>query len=155
MIIKHYPITNISQVEKIYSEKDGVPITHVCTTEFGDTIADIFYRETPHPKFGNRYFCLFFRNDDLYVANADGIENLTFGMVENDDGQLEYSKSRHDYKEFNNGNMIDGGRDYVRSSGKTKIFVVRNGRLEHRYVNEPYNIESYPYNHDLYDTSKN
>ena len=126
-IIKHYPITKITQAEKIYSEKDGVPVKHVCTTEFGDAIADIFYRETPHPKFGNRYFCLFFRGDDLYVANADSIENLSFGMVENDDGDLEYSRSRHDYKSFNNGNMIDGGRDYIRSSGKVKIYVVRDG----------------------------
>ena len=128
-IIKHYPITKITQAEKIYSEKDGVPVKHVCTTEFGDAIADIFYRETPHPKFGNRYFCLFFRGDDLYVANADSIENLNFGMVENDDGDLEYSRSRHDYKSFKNGNMIDGGRDYILSSGKVKVYVVRNGKM--------------------------
>ena len=129
MIIKHYPITKIDQAEKLYSEKDGVVVKHVCTTEFGDAIADIFYRDTPHPKFGNRYFCLFFRNDDLYVANADSIENLTFGMVENDEGELEYSRSRHDYKSFKNGNMIDGGRSYIRSSGKVKIYVVRNGEM--------------------------
>ena len=101
MIIKHYPITKIEQVEKVYSEKDGVEVKHVCSTEFGDDLlTDIFYRETPHPEFGNRYFCLFFRGDDLYVANADSIENLTFGMVENDEGALEYSRSRHDYKSF-------------------------------------------------------
>lgn len=134
-IIKHYPITKITQAEKIYSEKDGVPVKHVCTTEFGDAIADIFYRETPHPKFGNRYFCLFFRGDDLYVANADSIENLSFGMVENDDGDLEYSRSRHDYKSFKNGNMIDGGRDYIRSSGKVKIYVVRDGVMTTYGVN--------------------
>lgn len=135
MIIKHYPITKIDQAEKVYSEKDGVPVNHVCTTEFGDVIADIFYRETPHPKFGNKYFCLFFRGDDLYVANADSIENLTFGMVENDDRQLEYSQSRHDYKSFKNGNMIDGGRAYVRSSGEVKIFIVRNGKMVTYEVN--------------------
>jgi len=134
-IIKHYPITKITQAEKIYSEKDGVPVKHVCTTEFGDAIADIFYRETPHPKFGNRYFCLFFRGDDLYVANADSIENLSFGMVENDDGDLEYSRSRHDYKSFKNGNMIDGGRDYIRSSGKVKIYMVRDGVMTTYGVN--------------------
>ena len=131
MNIKHYPITNISQAEKLYSEKDGVVVKHVCTTEFGDVIADIFYRETAHPKFGNRYFCLFFRGDYLYVANADSIENLNFGMVENDEGAFEYSQYRHDYKSFKNGNMIDGGRDYIRSSGNAKVFVVRNGQMVH------------------------
>ena len=129
MNIKHHSVTKIEQAEKLYSEKDGVEVKYVCTTELKDVIADIFYRETPHPKFGNRYFCLFFRGDDLYVANADSIENLTFGMVENDEGNLEYSRSRHDYKSFKNGNMIDGGRSYIRSSGKVKIFVVRNGEM--------------------------
>ena len=134
MTIKHYPITKIDQAEKLYSEKDGVIVKHVCTTEFGDAVADIFYRETPHPEFGNKYFCLFFRGDDLYVANSDSIENLTFGMVENDEGSLEYSQSRHDYKSFKNGNMIDGGRDYIRSSGDVRVFVVRDGQMVHHGV---------------------
>jgi hypothetical protein len=128
MNIKHYPITNVSKVEELYSEKDGVPVKHVCSTEFSSNIiADVFYRSTPHPKFGNRYFAILFRDDVPYVANADEIENLSFGMVMNDDGDLEYSQSRHDYKSFKNGNMIDGGRDYIRSSGDVKIYVVRNG----------------------------
>lgn len=130
MNIKHYPITDISQVEKLYSEKDGVPVKHVCTTEFHGAIADVFYRATPHPKFGNKYFALLFRDDKLYIANADQVEDLTFGMVENDEGNLEYSQYRHDYKTFKNGNMIDGGRDYIRSSGKTRVFVVRDGIMK-------------------------
>jgi glutamine cyclotransferase len=136
MNIKHYPITNISQAEKLYSEKDGVPVKHVCTTEFHDAIADVFYRETPHPKFGNKYFALLFRDDKLYIANADQIEDLTFGMVENDEGNLEYSQYRHDYKSFKNGNMIDGGRDYIRSSGKVKVLVVRDGMMKHYGAND-------------------
>lgn len=132
MNIKHYPITNTSNVENIYSEKDGVSVKHVCTTEFGNSvIADIFYRSTPHPEFGNKYFAIYFREDTPYIANADSVENLSFGMVENDEGALEYSQSRHDYKSFKNGNMIDGGRDYIRSSGNAKVFVLRNGQMVH------------------------
>lgn len=130
MNIKHYPITNITQAEQLYSEKDRVPVTYVCTTELSNGyIGDIFYRDTPHPKFGNKYFALFFRDDKLYITNADQVEDLTFGVVENDAGNLEYSQYRHDYKRFKNGNMIDGGRDYIRSSGKVKVFVVRNGQM--------------------------
>jgi hypothetical protein len=136
MNIKHYPITNIKKAEELYSEKDGVPVKHVCTTEFADgVIADVFYRETPHPEFGNKYFAILFRNSKLYIANADEVEKLTFGMVENDDGDMEYSRSRHDYKEFKNGNMIDGGRDYIRSSGKVKIYVLRDGKMISHGVN--------------------
>lgn len=129
MNIKHYPITDTKKVEELYSKQDGVPIKHVCTTEFRDFVADVFYRETPHPDFGNKYFAILFRGDKPYIANADQIENFTFGMVENDEGSLEYSQSRHDYKSFDNGNMIDGGRDYIRSSGKVKVFTVKDGKL--------------------------
>ena len=137
MIIKHYPLSDIRKVEELYSKQDGVPVNHVCSTEFGDVVADIFYRDTPHPVFGNRYFAIYFRgnNDIPYIANADKVENLTFGMVENDDAQLEYSQSRHDYKNFKNGNMIDGGRDYIRSSVNVKVFVVRDGKMVHHGVN--------------------
>jgi hypothetical protein len=143
MNIKHYSITNYPKVEEIYSEKDGVPVKYVCTTEFtndvsfigGALIADVFYRSTPHPTFGNKYFAVFFRGDKPYIANADTVEDLTFGMIENDEGGLEYSRSRHDYKEFKNGNMIDGGRDYIRSSGNVKVFVIRDGVMKHYGVN--------------------
>jgi hypothetical protein len=131
MNIKHDSITKTKNVEKLFSEKDGVNISYVCTTEFNSMIADIFYRETAHPKFGNKYFAIYFRGDDPYIANADSVEKLKFGMVENDTGELEYSTSRHDYKTFENGNMIDGGRDYIRSSGSVKVFAVRNGTMKH------------------------
>ena len=135
MNIVHYPISNIKKVEELYSEKDGVPVKHVCTTEFGDSIVDVFYRDTPHPKFGNKYFAVLFRDNIPYIANADEVENLTFGLVQNDNGDMEYSRSRHDYKQFKNGNMIDGGRDYIRSSGKVFIYVVRDGKMLHYGVN--------------------
>lgn len=141
MNIKHYPITNISQVEEFYSEKDGVPVKHVCTTELPNGyVGDVFYRDTPHPEFGNRYFSLYWKDigDDgvVMIANADQVEDLTFGMVENDDGDLEYSQDRHDYKSFKNGNMIDGGRDYIRSTCEVKVFVVRDGRMIHYGAND-------------------
>ena len=135
MNIVHYPISNIKKVEELYSEKDGVPVKHVCTTEFGDSIVDVFYRDTPNPKFGNRYFAILFRDNVPYIANADEVEDLTFGMVQNDDGDMEYSRSRHDYKQFKNGNMIDGGRDYIRSSGKVFVYVVRDGKMIRHGVN--------------------
>ena len=135
MNIVHYPITNIKKVEELYSEKDGVPVKHVCTTEFGDSIVDVFYRDTPHPKFGNRYFAVLFRDDVPYIANADEVEKLTFGLVQNDNGDMEYSRSRHDYKQFKNGNMIDGGRDYIRSCGRVFVYVVRDGKMVRHGVN--------------------
>jgi hypothetical protein len=136
MNIKHCPITDTNKVCELYSKKDGIPVKYVCTTEFNNAIADVFYRETPHPEFGNKYFSILFRDDKMYIANADQVEDCAFGMVENDEGNLEYSIYRHDYKSFKNGNMIDGGRDYIRSSGKVKVFVVRDGVMKHFGAND-------------------
>lgn len=33
-MIKHFPITNTDKVIQHYSDKDGVPINYVCTTDF-------------------------------------------------------------------------------------------------------------------------
>jgi hypothetical protein len=133
-MIKHFPVTNTSVVEAHYSKKDNVPVTYVCTTDLkrSDTPIDIFYRETPHPKFGNRYFGIVpnFEDGSYTIFNADRVEDLTFGLVEDDDGNLQYSRSHHDYKSFDNGNMIDGGREYMRSSfNKVDIYVVRSGKM--------------------------
>jgi hypothetical protein len=132
-MIKHFPVTNADVVIQHYSSKDNVPITYVCTTDFkmSDRPVDIFYRETPHPEFGNKYFGIApnYGDGSYSIFNADEIEKFTFGMVEDDYGDLQYSKSNHDYKHFENGNMIDGGRNYIRSSGKVFYYNVRNGQM--------------------------
>jgi hypothetical protein len=130
-MIKHFPITDTEKVCELYSEKDGVPIKYVCTTELHhDNIpVDIFYRSTPHPEFGNKYFGLYISKDGLMISNADKVGDFTFGMVEDDDGNLQYSQYRHDYKSFNNGNMIDGGRSYIKHSGKVDVYKVKDGEM--------------------------
>jgi hypothetical protein len=133
-MIKHEPLFDTDKVCELYSKKDGVPITYVCTSALGhETQAmDIFYRETLHPEFGNRYFGLYhnYFSGGIVIANADKIEQAEFGLVEDDDGNLQYSAHRHDYKRFENGNMIDGGRAYIKSSMcKVKLYTVRNGEM--------------------------
>lgn len=133
-MIKHEPLFDTDKICEHYTKKDGVPVTYVCTSALrGEAQAmDIFYRETPHPEFGNRYFGLFRDafNGNLMITNADKIEQAEFGLIEDDDGNLQYSAHRHDYKRFENGNMIDGGRAYIKSSMcEVKHYVVRNGEM--------------------------
>lgn len=133
MNFKHYPNFKIEEICKIYTKEEGVPISYVCTTDLkaSDNPVDVFYRETPHPEFGNRYFGLYWDNvrNAPMITNADMVEELQFGVVENDNGELEYSESHHAYKSFENGNMIDGGRLYIRATGPVDIYVVKNGEL--------------------------
>ena len=127
--INHDPIFDIAKVEALYTEKDGVEVKYVCTSAMfvhGAYAADIFYRETPHPEFGNRYFGLYYspstrliRERYIMITNCDSIENFEFGMIEGDDG-WEYSQHRHDYRVVGKC-AIDGGRSYVKRAGDLSV----------------------------------
>lgn len=136
MKIKHNPIFDIEKVCQHYSEKDGVPVTYVCTSTtsaYGSYACDVFYRETPHPEFGNRYFGLSARNGSVYITNADSIEELTFDMVESND-EFHYSQHRHDFRPVPGKDLnIDGGRSYIRLVGDVGVqvhsFKVKDGEF--------------------------
>jgi len=131
MNIVHENLFDIEKVEKIYTEKDGVEVKYVCTTDLNasDVPVDVFYRATPHPEFGNYYFGLYHCHirDCMMITNADIVESFDFGMIRVD-GKYYYSQSHHDYKVVGD-KMIDGGRAYIRSGGCDVIMKVRNGKF--------------------------
>ena len=129
MNIQHESLFDTAKVEKLYTEKDGVEVKYVCTTDLktSDRPMDIFYRATPHPQFGNYYFGILRHNDQTMITNADVIESLEFGMIEVD-GKYHYSQSHHDFKVIE-GKMIDGGRAYIKSSGGAISMRVKNGKF--------------------------
>lgn len=131
MKINHEPIFKIEKVIDHYTKKDGVPIEYVCTTSLDSSglPTDVFYRETPHETFKNRYFGLYSGLWSLQtmICNADVIEKLEFGMIEFEN---EWYYSRHRYDCVLVGNqMIDGGRAYIRATGPYDVFVVRDGKF--------------------------
>ena len=144
MNVLNEPLFDVDKVTKLYTEKDGVPVKYVCTSapnEYGTYAADIYYRETPHPEFGNHYFGLFYSpaSAHLMITNADPIEDLTFTAVySNMSEQWVYSQHRHDYREVPGENVfIDGGRSYVRMTGdfnsaKVKTLVVKDGEFKEK-----------------------
>lgn len=147
MNIKHRPILDTAKVEKHYSEKDGVPVKYVCTSapNMGTNSADIFYRETPHPEFGNRYFGLYmnpFADDaEIMITNADKIEDLDFDMVEVD-GELHYSQNRWDYYHVSEDLAIDGGRAYLKMAGDIhNAKVVRLRVKDGEFVEETFDTD--------------
>jgi hypothetical protein len=130
MNIQHSPLFNTKKAEQLYTEKDGVEVKYVCTTDLrnSDIPADIFYRETPHPEFGNYYFGLLRHNDQTLVTDADIVESFDFGMIESK-GKYYYSQHRHDYKVIDD-KMIDGGRAYIRSgTHDVDVFKIQDGEF--------------------------
>jgi hypothetical protein len=140
--VRHRPILAPDKVCDLYSKKDGVPIYYVCTTAKGDEdfARDIFYRDTPQPEFGNKYFCLYYgqghrytKGPTLLIANADWVEDITIDCIF-DGEKWRYSQHRHDFVRLPSGAAIDGGRAYTRlvygpDAPEVKQFVVRNGRM--------------------------
>ena len=135
MNIQHEPQFDKDKIAEHYSKKDGVEVSYVCTTDLkaSDVPVDVFYRATPHPEFGNRYFGIFYDNfrGCMMITNADIVESLEFGMIEVD-GKYYYSQSHHDYKAVGD-KMIDGGRAYIRSNGGAVAMHVKNGKF---YIKE-------------------
>ena len=135
--INHRPLFDTDKVCKLYSEKDGVPVKYICTSALGaqEFAVDIYYRDTPHPEFGNRYFGLYRNpysgNAEIMITNADKIETLYFDMLEVNE-QWQYSQHRHDF--FTVGDVsLDGGRAYFRCVGNInhprKLFAVKDGEF--------------------------
>jgi hypothetical protein len=126
MNIKHHPHFNTMIISKHYSQKDDVPLTYVCTSapnKNADYAADIFYRDTPHPDYGNRYLGVYRNGENqVMIMNCDTIEDLTFSMIEGTDG-WEYSQHRHDYRQVGD-YAIDGGRAYPRLISSTSTITV-------------------------------
>ena len=131
-MINNAPILDVEKVAKLYSEKDGVPVKYVCTSairESAEWAADVFYRETPHPEFGNRYFALYKDpiSGHLMITEADKIEDFDFAMIKDRDDKFWYSSHRHDCL-FIDGSMIDGGRSYTRTNGcETYSMKIKDG----------------------------
>ena len=134
MNIQHEALFDTAKLEEHYSNKDGVEVKYICTSDLrtSDIPMDIFYRETPHPEFGNYYFGVYKHpvTKDIFITNADEIESLEFGMIEHE-GKYYYSQSHHDYKSIG-GKMIDGGRAYIKSSGGAVTMHIKNGKF---YIN--------------------
>ncbi len=86
LTIVHSPVGDVKALEKFYSEKDGVPCTYVLTTcnpqdksrRMYD-MYDIFYRETPHPVFGNKYFGI---SSSGYICNGDFVAGMPVSLIE-------------------------------------------------------------------------
>ena len=78
--------------------------------------AAIFYTEKAHPR-GSNYFALYFDGSSLMITDGlPSIKGVIFQGIEAE-GEVVYSRYRHDYRAGKNGAFVDGGRDYFRYGG--------------------------------------
>jgi len=142
---------DIKKVEARYADTQGKPAKFMgdfCLKTKngwqGDSCAAVFYSENPDRSLGHsNYFALVVMYDDdmkpkLYVTRGDSaFETDSNGVpiigVVADDGEVVYSRYRHDYRSSTDGSVtIDGGRDYLRLIGDKSIsakmvYIVADG----------------------------
>ena len=114
--IKHFPTLDTEAVIEHYKLEGA---KYVCTTElkpYGN-VYDVFYRPTPHPVYGNRYFGLCKTSGGtIYICNVDVVEEFNFSVIDNGKDEWTYSQYAHDLVSWGEC-YIDGGRAYTRVGG--------------------------------------
>jgi hypothetical protein len=128
----------ISKIEEKYNAKY---VLEACIKDANGQWANmpcaIFYSEVAHPQ-GSNYFALYYsaRHNTYMITNGlSAVDGVEFNGIESE-GEVVYSRYRHDFRKHKNGAFIDGGRDYGRFGGDTfndynhVKFVVNQDRLE-------------------------
>ena len=130
---KSYWSLNIERVEHHYKAKY---VGDFCLNLgnngiWSETPFAIFFCEFPAKPEYTQYFAMNIRNG-VYIRNGiSATEGHWNGMVA-DDGEVIYSRYRHDFRESTDGSVIvDGGRDYFKVMGNinnphVKLTIVRD-----------------------------
>ena len=115
----------IKKAEELYGAKY---MGYWCTKRlngesWNDNPVDVFYQPNPDIEKGHKhYFGLFIQNGSLYITDATSAFSDPITGIETNDGEVIVSRFRHDYVEKDE-YMVDGGRDYFRTSGGTVVQV--------------------------------
>ena len=116
---------------------------YVVDSEHMGTACAVFYGDTPHPASGSRYFALYMSPETQVLMITDGswIEDQEFAGIIADNGDIIFSRSRHDYRVSDDESVwIDGGREYTRrplvSVERLVRLTVHKGRLEVWFDND-------------------
>jgi hypothetical protein len=137
---------DIEKIEKKFSAKYLMEFPLKTKNGWRDEPSLIFYTEKPHPQ-GSNWFAISRKSDLYYISDAkDSIEESFIGIRANN-GDIVYSRCRHDYRGSPDGSVwIDGGRDYFRTSmaGSTVRLKVEGGEL----VEIPKDVPQYDFQDD-------
>lgn len=132
------PKFRIPEVEKMYESKYIGEVALLSKNgNWAEQPVLLFYTEKTHPE-GSNWFGLYFdmfgrcmiTNGISAVQNKDGTPVVYTGLLNEKDNEVYYSAVRHDYQKHGDF-MIDGGRDYTKSSlgGSYVNFVVQNEKF--------------------------
>lgn len=121
----------IAVVEKTYNAKYMGPwCTKNTKGQWNTGPVDVFYQPNlDTEKEYSAYFGIFNRDGVVYITDASSAFSEPITGIICEDGEVIVSRYRHDYVQKGD-RMIDGGRNYTRSSlHPTAIVTVINGKF--------------------------
>jgi hypothetical protein len=129
----HFGETEIKILEKHYGAKYmGYWAIHgTADYSWSSNPVDVFYQPNPDVSKGHSHYFGMFRNEDdkIMICNAESAFSDPITGILTDDGEVIVSRYRRDFVLKGN-YFVDGGRDYIRSSGGEFVNVtVKNGEF--------------------------
>lgn len=138
-------IFTVEQIANIERKKNAKYVCETCLRNtsggWSSTPVAVFWNRDPAniPEGGSPWFGLYFRPEYpdpeapmmLYITNAiSAVQHPIIGVVARN-GDIVYSRYRHDYRRSPDGSVwIDGGRDYLHSGGGQTIELkIKEGTL--------------------------
>jgi len=118
-------VFDIKKVEQIRNAKYvGDFCIKGSNSNWSDMPVAVFYQATPPEGYGH-YFGLFTRAGSVLICDASSTVGIPIMGVQAQNGEIIYSRYRHDYRVSQDGTVtIDGGRDYMKVSGGVDMVVL-------------------------------
>lgn len=116
-------VADIAKVEEKYKAKF---VGQLCMKTSGDgewagdSCGDVYYQAVPPVEGYSNYFAIFNQGGSMYITSgASAVNGIIAGVIA-DDGEIVYSRFRHDYRTSTDSScFIDGGRDYAKTNRQT------------------------------------
>ncbi|CAM6055317.1 unnamed protein product [Sphagnum tenellum] len=123
------------KVAEIEKKKNATYIGDFCLsdgTSWSEQAYAVFFNETPANPSYSQYFALGVRDRYVFITDGASVTQGHWNGIVADDGEIIYSRFRHDFRESTDGSVIvDGGRDYFKCMGHVhnphvRLTVVRD-----------------------------
>jgi hypothetical protein len=117
-------------IEKVEAKYKAKFVGQLClkTRDGGwaNSPADVYYQETVPVEGYSKYFALIYQHGSPYITSGASAVAPLISAVVADDGEVIYSRYRHDYRTSADGSVtIDGGRDYTKGSMHGKYISLK------------------------------
>lgn len=141
----NFSVENIAKIEELKKAKWVLDTEKPGTGGYYDLVVSIFYQEKAYEENGSHYFGLYIIPDiqaalagvekpgQLMITDASWIEDLKIDALEAANGDVIFSRYRHDYCVSPDGTaIIDGGRAYTRTviGAIPRVISIKDGLIK-------------------------